>query len=98
METVNSWKEIAFNSFNKLGLDIADSLDNILGAVLVLLFGWIVTKIIVFLLKRILRLAKVDKITDMINEKDVFGKTDLTFNITTIIISFTKWLFLSFKM
>ena len=92
METVNSWKEIAFNSFNKLGLDIADSLDNILGAVLVLLFGWIVTKIIVFLLKRILRLAKVDKITDMINEKDVFGKTDLTFNITTIIISFTKWL------
>lgn len=94
METINNWKEIGLNSFNKLGLGIADSIGNILGALLILLLGWITIKIVTYLLKRILKFAKVDRLTDLINEKDLFGKTDLKFNVSGIIIAFVKWILL----
>ena len=92
METINNWKEIALNSFNKLGLSIADSIGNILGALLILILGWIIIRIVTFLLRRVLKFAKVDKLTDMINEKDLFGKADLKFNISGIIVAFVKWI------
>lgn len=94
METINNWKEIGLNSFNKLGLGIADSIGNIVGALLILLLGWITIKIVTYLLKRILKFAKVDRLTDLINEKDLFGKTDLKFNVSGIIIAFVKWILL----
>ena len=39
-----------------------------------------------------LKFAKVDKLTDIINEKNLFGETDLKFNVTGVIVGFVKWL------
>lgn len=97
METLTNWKELTFNSLNEMGISIMETVPNIIGAILILIIGWIITKIVVFLLKRMLRLLKVDKLTDVINEKDLFGKTDLKFNVTSVIVGFVKWiLFLVF--
>jgi Conserved TM helix. len=92
METLTNWKELTFNSLNEMGIGIMDAIPNILGAILILLIGWIVTKIIVYLLRKILRVVRADKLTDVINEKDLFGKTDLKFNVTGVVVGFVKWI------
>ncbi|RMA58600.1 mechanosensitive ion channel family protein [Ulvibacter antarcticus] len=97
MERIDQWRELTFNSLNEMGISIMNAIPNILGAILILIIGWIITKIIVFLLKRILRIAKADKLTELINEKNLFGETDLKFNVTSVIVGFVKWvLFLVF--
>ncbi|QHI35801.1 Small-conductance mechanosensitive channel [Kordia antarctica] len=92
METINDVKSLTLNSFNEMGKTIAEGAPKVLFALLILLIGWLITKVIVFILKRTLRFAKVDKLTTLINEKDVFGKTDLKFNVTNVIVGFVKWI------
>lgn len=97
METITSWKDLTFNTLNEMGQNIIEAVPNVFGAILILLIGWLITKIVVFILKRILTYAKVDKLTTLINERDIFGKTDINLNITKVIVGFVKWiLFLVF--
>ena len=94
METINEWKDLTFNSLITMGRDIASALPKIIGALIILLIGWIVTKIILFVLGKILKLAKVDTLSEKINEMDLFGKGGFTFDIAKIILGFVKWLLL----
>jgi hypothetical protein len=92
METITNWKELTFNSLNEMGISIMEAVPRIIGAILILLFGWLITKLVVYLLKRILKLLKIDKLTEIINEKNLFGKVDLKFNVTNVIAGFVKWI------
>nr|WP_299000725.1 mechanosensitive ion channel domain-containing protein [uncultured Allomuricauda sp.] len=94
METINEWKDLTFNSLITMGRDIASALPKIIGAIIILLIGWIVTKIILFILGKILKLAKVDTLSEKINEMDLLGKGDFKFDIAKIILGFVKWLLL----
>ena len=92
METITDIKDLTVESLNQMAISIAEIAPKILFAVLILIIGWLVTKIIAFVLKRTLKFAKVDKLTDLINEKNLFGKTDLKFNVSSVIVGFVKWL------
>ncbi|TAI46780.1 mechanosensitive ion channel family protein [Flagellimonas allohymeniacidonis] len=94
METINEWKDLTFNSLITMGRDIASALPKIIGALIVLIIGWLVTKIILFVLGKILKLAKMDTLSDKINEMNLFGKGDFKFDIIKIILGFVKWLLL----
>ena len=91
METITNIQELTINSLNQMAINIAEVAPKVLFAILILIIGWLVTKVIVFILKRALKFAKADKLTDIINEKDLFGKTDLKFNVTSVIVGFVKW-------
>jgi hypothetical protein len=92
METISKWKDLTFDSLGQMGKNIAGVIPNIIGAILVLVLGWIITKIVLVILKRILKLTKVDRITELINEKDLFGTTDIKFNVSSVITGFVKWI------
>ncbi|MCW5517699.1 mechanosensitive ion channel family protein [Muriicola sp. Z0-33] len=92
MDTINEWKDLTITSLKTMGSDIASTLPNIIGALFILLIGWLITKVIVFLLKKILRLAKVDKLTDKINESNLFGDADIKFKVSNVIVGFVKWI------
>ncbi len=92
METITNWKDLTFNSLNEMGINVMQAIPNILGALLILILGWIITKIVVFVLKRVLKFARVDRLTEIINEKELFGKADLKFNISSVIVGFVKWI------
>ena len=97
MDTITKWKDLALESLGSMAQGIAEVLPNILGAILALAIGWLVTKVVVFLLKKILKLTRVEKLTEKINETDLFGKTDLKFNVVDVVVGFVKWiLFLVF--
>lgn len=91
METISNIKDLTLESLNQMAMNIAQVAPKVLFAILILIIGWLITKVIAFVLKRILKFARVDKLTDIINEKNLFGNTDLTFNVTSVIVGFVKW-------
>ena len=77
-----------------MGRDIASALPKIIGALIILVIGWLVTKIVLFVLGKVLKLAKMDKLSDKINEMDLFGKGGFKLDIIKIVLGFVKWLLL----
>lgn len=94
METINEWKNLTFDSLAAMGRDVALALPKIVGALIILLIGWLVTKIVLFVLGKVLKLAKMDTLSDKINEMDLFGKGDFKIDIIKVILGFVKWLLL----
>lgn len=94
METINEWKNLTFDSLAAMGRDIALALPKIVGALIILLIGWLTTKIILFVLGKILKLAKVDTLSEKINDMGLFGKGDFKIDIIKVIQGFVKWLLL----
>ncbi len=92
METINNWKDITMDSFSGMGKEIAQVIPKIIGALLVLAVGWLFIKIILFLLGKILKLAKVDMLNNKINGMVVTSKGDFTIDVVKIILGFVKWL------
>ncbi len=94
METISEWKNLTFDSLAAMGRDVALALPKIIGALIILLIGWLVTKIVLFVLGKVLKLAKMDTLSDKINEMDLFGKGDFKIDIIKVILGFVKWLLL----
>ena len=91
MESLSYWKEPTVNSLNEIFKSFVEALPNLLGAILILIIGWLVIKLVVYVLKKILILAKVDKLTEVINEKVFFGKDAFKINVLNVIVGFAKW-------
>lgn len=92
METINNWKNIAFDSLSAMGKEVAQVFPKIIGATVIMLLGWLVIKIVMFLLGRILRLAKVNLLNDKINGMGMTSKGDFKIDVSKIILGFVKWL------
>jgi len=92
METITEWTEITVQSLKAMGEKIMTTLPNILGAIIILIVGWLITKITVYILKKALKLFKLDKLTKKVNDMNLFGETDIKFSITNAIVLFVKWI------
>lgn len=90
METVNQWKDLTFETLSSILKDIAASLPGILGALIVLIFGWIIIKIVRFILKKIFKIVSIDRLSDKINEARLFGDADIKIEISKILLGFVK--------
>lgn len=92
METLTTWKELTTNTINEMGKNIMEAVPNIFGALLILLLGWLITKLILLVLKRILKFVKVDKWTKALNDKVLSEKSAIKFDISKVILMFVKWI------
>ncbi|SDR05501.1 mechanosensitive ion channel family protein [Flagellimonas zhangzhouensis] len=92
METINNWKDVTLESLSSMGKEIAKVFPKILGAIVVLIVGWLFIKLVLFLLGKILKLAKVDMLNDKINGMEMAGKGDFSIDVIKIILGFVKWL------
>lgn len=94
MEIFNQLKSDTLNTINSLFYKIGDGLISFFYAVVVLLVGYLITKLVVFLLEKVLKVSKVDKLTDKLNDAKIFGEDGAKLNISVIILSFVKWILL----
>ncbi len=92
METVNEWKDLTFETLGSILKDVASSLPGILGAIMVLLLGWVISRISIFILKKVFKAAKVDRLSDKVNEAQLFGESDVKIDISKILLGFVKGL------
>ena len=92
MEKLSEWNKAIMKSLSSMTDDIAGAIPNLLGAIAIIIIGWLVTKIVVGVIKKALKLAKADKLDDKINEIEIFEDKKLNFNIIKIISKFIKWI------
>ena len=94
METVNELKDLGLSTLKSIVNDIAAAFPKVVMAVLVLLIGWIISKVLRLILKKVLKIAKIDKASDKINEAQLFGKSNIKVDLEKILLGFVKWVLL----
>lgn len=92
MDKITNWKDITVQSLTAMGEKIMTEIPNIIGALLVLLVGWIITKIVVSILARVLRVAKINTLTEKFSKLKLFGANNVRLDISHAILVFVKWL------
>ncbi|WP_179347797.1 mechanosensitive ion channel family protein [Winogradskyella pacifica] len=92
MEKVTEFKDIAMQSLTTMWLEITKIFPNIVGAIIVLIIGWIVTKLIIKLIKKVLKLAKANKLDDKLNEIEIIEGKKLNFDTVKIVSGSVKWM------
>ncbi|NCO63307.1 MAG: mechanosensitive ion channel [Flavobacteriales bacterium] len=92
MEKVEQWKALAIESVKTMWLEITKIFPSIIGTIIVLLIGWVVTKLVVKVLKKALKLAKANKLDDTLNEIEIVEGKKLKFDTIKIITTFVKWM------
>ena len=91
MEEATKAKDVAMESLSKMWLEITDIFPNIIGTIIVLFIGWLVTKLIVKIIKKALKLAKVNKLDDAINDIEIVEGKKLNFDTVKVVSNFVKW-------
>ncbi|MBQ4916142.1 mechanosensitive ion channel [Maribacter sp. MMG018] len=90
MDTVEKWKNLVFDTLGSILKDIAAALPGIFGAFVVILFGWITIKVVSYILKKVMRIVKVDELSKKIDDAKLFGDSNFKIDISKIILSFVK--------
>ncbi|MBM1104614.1 mechanosensitive ion channel [Aurantibacter crassamenti] len=92
MEQMNDWTKMATDTLMGILSDIASALPNIFGAIVVLVFGWIIIKVVRFVLKKVFKVAKLDAVSEKINDAKLFGESKIKVDISKILLAFVKWI------
>ena len=88
METIG---KIATESLRTIVLDIASALPGIIGAIIVLILAWLIIKITTLVLRKLMRLARADKLSERVNNAQLFGEdSKIKVDIIKVIIGFVK--------
>ncbi|WP_149277398.1 mechanosensitive ion channel family protein [Pareuzebyella sediminis] len=92
METINEWKNLTLDSLNTMGRNVGEALPKLIGALAILLVGWLITKLVLFGFRKLLTVIKIDTLTEKLNEARLFGDNDLKIEVSKVILGFLKWL------
>ena len=88
---MENFKNIVANSLGEIFMDIVSALPGIIGAIVVLLFGWVFMFVVKLVLKNVLKLAKVDKLSERVNEAKLFGDdSTVKVDVSKVILGFVK--------
>ncbi|EDP69821.1 putative cytoplasmic membrane protein [Flavobacteriales bacterium ALC-1] len=92
MEKVNEFSDIAMKSLTNIWLEITKIFPNIVGAIVVIIIGWLVTKLVVRIIKKVLKLAKANKLDDKLNDIEIIEGKKLNFDTIKVVSKFVKYL------
>lgn len=91
MDKVTDYKDRAMDSISTMWPEISGIILKVLGALVVLVVGWLITKLIIRLLKKGLKLAKANKLDDKLNQIEIVEGKQLNFDTIKIVSTFVKW-------
>lgn len=92
MEKVSEFSDVAMKSLTNIWLEITKIFPNIIGALIVLIIGWLITKLVVKIIKKVLKLAKANKLDDKINEIEIVEGKKLNFDTIKVVSKVVKYL------
>ncbi|NMH88677.1 mechanosensitive ion channel family protein [Flavivirga algicola] len=91
MEKVTGLKDKAIESLSNMWPEVTKILLNLVVVLFVLFIGWLVTKLVVRIIKKALKLAKANKLDDKLNDIEIVEGKKLNFDTIKIISNFVKW-------
>lgn len=92
MDNMNVWTESVTKTLGGIMQDIGGALPGIMGAIIIAIFGWLATKIILWVLRKAFKVAKIDTLSKKLNEAQLFGdSSSIKIDVAKILLSFVKW-------
>ncbi len=90
MKTLTELKDTIFDSFGNLLDGVAAMVPQLILGLLGLIIAWLVIKIILFVLKRILKAAKIDTLSQRVADAKLFGDKQLKIDLLKVILTTVK--------
>ena len=94
MKLTITTEKIDLTTVKELGQELLAYLPKILGALAIIIIGWIVIKFITFILRKILNKSKIDSWADKLNEIEIFKNSNFQFKPASFIVYIVKWFLL----
>lgn len=92
LSDVHAWRDIVVRAFSEIGTQVADFLPNLIGAVLVLLLGWAVSRITETVAGRVLRTLGVDRAAARLHFGDVLQRAGVHLPVSGVVARLLFWL------
>lgn len=90
MNTLNDLSNTIENSFKDLFSDVAGALPRILLGILGIVLAWLIIKIILFIVKRFLKAAKIDVLSQRVADAKLFGDKQLKIDLLKVVLNAVK--------
>lgn len=94
METLQQWEEMLSASLTTFSQRIFNVLPNVIGALLLLLLGWLIAKGVSVAIRKLLQSKTMSRITERLNRLSLLQRSDLSLDSVRIISRFVYWIIL----
>ena len=94
METLQHWEEMLLSSLTTFSQRTFNVLPNLIGALLVLLIGWLIAKGASTAIRKILQSKTMLRMTDRLNKLSLLQRSDVSLDSVRIISQFVYWVIL----
>lgn len=94
MDEFIRWNEIVYHSFLTLGQKIMSELPNVIGAIILVVLGWLLAKLFAFLVKKFLQTVKLDNLMDKLELDEALAKVNMEWKPSIIVSKFVYWVIL----
>lgn len=92
MNNITTWTELFFESLAAFGESFMSTLPNILGALIILLLGWLFARLVAAGIRKLLKLIKFNDLTDKIKLGEMLEKGNIKLTATQLVSRFVYWL------
>ena len=92
MENLNTWKDTILNSLMNLTDGFFSSLSTFFVAVATLIIGWLLAKLIRFIVVKVLKSIQFDQLTEKLNIDSLFIRMNVKIKPSAILGKFVYWL------
>lgn len=89
-------QHINLDLFNSLMQNLYEFLPIALGIIVYIMVAWITVRIIVFSLRKILKVTRLEHLSNKLNDNDILRKSGITFNLTPIVTTPCQMVFSDF--
>jgi len=94
MNSISHWTELVIASLKAMGENLMGALPNILGAIILLIMGWVIAKVVSKVIARLLKGPRVEKWTQKINGSESMQENGMSIAPAKVISQFVYWLIL----
>lgn len=94
MEQIVNWSELFLNSFQHLLSELLGAVPKILGAILLLILGIIIARLVAVIIIKTLRITRFDEWMHKLKVHDLFEKAQIKTSVAEIIARFAYWVIL----
>jgi hypothetical protein len=87
-----AWRDIVVRAFSGIGKEIADFLPNLIGAAVVFILGWVVSRLTEVVAGRMLRTLGVDRAAARLHFSDVLQRAGVSSPVSGLVARLLFWL------
>ena len=94
MDALQQWEQVMFTSFREFSHTVMNALPNVIGALLLLLVGWLIARLVAYAIRKVLQSRTLSRLTDRLNKLAILQNAQVSVDSVRIISQFVYWVIL----